>query len=154
MGDARARRPGSAAVGRSSPTAEVVVRRYLGSKSYRMTLTLRRAELEIVEGSGLSASTVDPYVVVYVGARRRRELARVVAASTGAPPAGQDRQGTKQKTPVCRKTLEPTWEYSILFLGASAAPAAAARASSKPRLSVGIDYLGACCREYPRAPAN
>lgn len=38
------------------------IARYLGSKSYRMTLTLRRAEIEILEGSGLSASTLDPYV--------------------------------------------------------------------------------------------
>ena len=71
---------------------------YLGSKSYRMTVTLRRAELEAAEGSGLTASTADPYVVVYVGS---------------------DREGTKQKTPIARKTLEPTWEHSMLFLNVS-----------------------------------
>lgn len=96
---------------------------YLGSKSYRMTLTLRRAELEIAEGSGLSASTVDPYVVVYVGACHPRPRSFASNGSfpvmTSAPPTvGQDRQGTKQKTTIARKTLEPNWEHSLLFLGA------------------------------------
>ena len=63
-----------------------------------MTITLKRAELEITEGANLSASTVDPYVIVYVG---------------------QDREGTKQKTPVARKTLEPTWDHSLLFVNIS-----------------------------------
>lgn len=61
-----------------------------------MTIHFFEAHLQLQENSGFSAGTLDPYVVVFLV---------------------RDREGSKQKTSVARKTLDPVWNQSLVFHG-------------------------------------
>ena len=66
---------------------------YRASRTYRLTLHLYSAKLYATDSSSV---TIDPYLVVFLQ---------------------RDREGTKQKTAVVRRTLEPEWNRSIVFSG-------------------------------------
>jgi len=69
---------------------------YRASRSYRLTIHFFEAQLGVVEGSGINGAQLDPYVVVFLT---------------------RDREGSKQKTSVVKRSLTPVWNQSLVFDG-------------------------------------
>uniref|UniRef100_A0A7S2BYM4 C2 domain-containing protein n=1 Tax=Florenciella parvula TaxID=236787 RepID=A0A7S2BYM4_9STRA len=69
---------------------------YRASRTYRLTIHFFEAQLQVAENSKANpqGAMLDPYVVVFLT---------------------RDREGSKQKTSVQKKSLSPVWNQSLVF---------------------------------------